>query len=88
MANTDKRIIALTETNTLTETQYIVVDSEDGGTLKVPVSLFSGATDQVLWGGIGGTLEQQTDLKSALDDIKNNALLVDSDGYFYVIADE
>ena len=88
MADTDKRIIDLIESSTLTDTMYLAADSEDGGTVKIPVSIFSGYSEQVLWGGIGGTLSQQVDLQAALDDIKNNTILVNSDGEFYVLVDE
>ena len=88
MADTDKRIIDLIESSTLTDTMYLVADSEDGGTVKIPVSIFSGYSEQVLWGGIGGTLSRQVDLQAALDDIKNNTILVNSDGEFYVLVDE
>ena len=88
MADTDKRIIDLIESSTLADTMYLVADSEDGGTVKIPVSIFSGYSEQVLWGGIGGTLSQQVDLQAALDDIKNNTILVNSDGEFYVLVDE
>ena len=88
MADTDKRIIDLIESSTLTDTMYLAADSEDGGTVKIPVSIFSGYSEQILWGGIGGTLSQQVDLQAALDDIKNNTILVNSDGEFYVLVDE
>lgn len=88
MANADKRIIDLIESSTLTDTMYLAADSEDGGTVKIPVSIFSGYSEQVLWGGIGGTLSQQVDLQTALDDIKNNAVLVNSSGEFYALVDE
>ena len=88
MADADKRIIDLIESSTLTDTMYLAADSEDGGTVKIPVSIFSGYSEQVLWGGIGGTLSQQVDLQAALDDIKNNTILVNSDGEFYVLVDE
>lgn len=88
MADTDKRIIDLIESSTLTDTMYLAADSEDGGTVKIPVSIFSGYSEQVLWGGIGGTLSQQVDLQAALDDIKNSTILVNSDGEFYVLVDE
>jgi hypothetical protein len=88
MASADKRIIDLIESQTLTQTMYLAADSEDGGTVKIPISLFSGYTDQVLWGGIGGSLSQQTDLNAALNNIMESTILVDENGAFYVQVEE
>lgn len=85
MADEKKRIISLTETENIGVDDYIAMDSTSGGTKKVLASKFTGGSDNVMWGGIGGSLDSQTDLKNALDDIKNNTILIDNEGKFFVI---
>lgn len=78
--NEKKRIINLTETDTVTAGDYIAMDSVDGGTKKIPASHFTGGSGQVLWGGIQGDITQQADLASVL----GNLIYVNADGEFYV----
>lgn len=69
-----KRIIDLTEVSSVAAGDYIAMDSEDGGTKKIPASHFTGGSGQVMWGGIQGDISQQTDLAAFFADIiKYNA---------------
>lgn len=79
-----KRIIQLDSVNSISNDDYIAMDSEDGGTKKIKAAYFTGGGEEVYWGGIQGQLADQTDLQDALDAITNNAVFVDADGYFYV----
>ena len=80
MADEQKRIIGLTETEEIGTGDYIAMDSEGGGTKKIKASHFTGGSDNVMWGGIQGDLSDQTDLAEVL----NNLVFIDENGYFYV----
>lgn len=84
MADERKRIINLTETDTITAEDYIAMDSVDGGTKKIPASHFTGRSDNVMWGGIQGDISQQADLALVL----SNLIYVNDDGEFYVNAED
>ena len=84
MADERKRIINLTDTDSVTTGDYIAMDSVDGGTKKIPASHFMGGPGRTMWGGIQGDIAQQADLASVL----NNLIYVNADGEFYVNSED
>lgn len=76
MADEPRRIIDLTETQLVGSGDYLALDSADGGTKKVKASYFSGSSENYMWGGIQGDINDQTDLMDALGEKAN------IDGYY------